>query len=221
MSERSALALLSGGLDSTVACFLYKKNASIRVALTLDYGQRALKKEIQAAQLMCQILGAEHQVFELPFLKENLQGALQDTQVALPHLQKNELDDMEVTRHSAQAVWVPNRNGLMIEAAACVAEAKSISEVIVGFNREEAATFPDNSADYLNAINQSLKFSTQGKVQVVSPTLHLNKVEIVRAGLECGVPLENLWSCYEGGETPCGLCESCMRFERAMSVLES
>jgi 7-cyano-7-deazaguanine synthase len=91
------------------------------------------------------------------------------------------LDDAQFTQASAQAVWVPDiRNGIFLEAASGFAvKLRGASHVIVGFNREEAATFPYNSSSYLNAINKALAFSTQGRVQIVSPTVMMDKSEIV------------------------------------------
>ena len=116
-------------------------------------------------------------------------------------------------------VWVPNRNGLLIAVAAAFAEARAARAVVVGFNREEGATFPDNTEQFVERTNAALALSTRGGVEVVAPTLSLDKAGIVRLGVEIGAPLEWVWSCYEGGPAPCGRCESCRRslraFERA------
>ena len=84
--------------------------------------------------------------------------------------------------------------------------------VIAGFNREEAATFPDNSIEYLAAATAALAYSTRGRVRLESPTAALDKREIVVAGRAHAVPLELCWPCYEGGAVPCASCESCQRF---------
>ena len=88
--------------------------------------------------------------------------------------------------------------------------------VIAGFNAEEAVTFPDNSPAFISAANKALSYSTLSRVQVLSPTSDLNKTEIVRLGMEIDAPLDLVWSCYEGGEVMCGVCESCMRLRRAL-----
>jgi 7-cyano-7-deazaguanine synthase len=115
-------------------------------------------------------------------------------------------------------VWVPNRNGVFINLAAAFAESLEASLIITGFNAEEAATFPDNSPQYVEAINEALSFSTQNQVQVFSPTQNLNKTEIVNLGLQLALPWELVWSCYKEGDSAgrmCGECESCRRFMRA------
>jgi 7-cyano-7-deazaguanine synthase len=113
---------------------------------------------------------------------------------------------------------VPNRNGVLIAMAAVWAEVNDVPYVVTGFNREEAATFPDNSLEFIEAQNGALRYSTRNGVQVTSPTARMDKVEIVRAGHRAGAPLELCWPCYLGGDTPCGRCESCLRFRRAMDA---
>jgi 7-cyano-7-deazaguanine synthase len=87
--------------------------------------------------------------------------------------------------------------------------------VIVGFNREEAVTFPDNSSDFIGAINGSLSYSTLNGVKVLAPLIGLDKKSIVLKAMESRAPLEYSWSCYQGEELPCGMCESCVRRKRA------
>ncbi|MBE0466956.1 MAG: 7-cyano-7-deazaguanine synthase, partial [Candidatus Desulforudis sp.] len=126
-----------------------------------------------------------------------------------------DLDDTEWCADSARRVWVPNRNGLLINVAACFAEALGCSRIVVGFNREEARTFPDNSRHFVDAVNHSLTYSTLTEVRVVCYTQFLDKAEIVSLGRRLGVPWSLVWSCYRDGEQACGKCESCRRLERA------
>jgi 7-cyano-7-deazaguanine synthase len=116
-------------------------------------------------------------------------------------------------------VWVPNRNGVFLGVAAAFAERYGCTVVVTGFNREEAAEFPDNSAEYVEAFNRGLEFSTRGAVRVVSYTLHMSKREILRRALEVGVPVGAIWSCYRGGERMCGSCASCRRLKTAIDSL--
>jgi 7-cyano-7-deazaguanine synthase len=213
----SAIGLLSGGLDSTVALALALEQGPVRLALTIDYGQRAAVRETERARRLADWFRVEHRVVELPFFAQLPAGALLDRGAELPRPGRAAIDrgGSEVVE-SAARVWVPNRNGVFVEVAAAFAEALGAARVIVGFNREEAATFPDNSAGYMVALNEALRFSTRGAVRVESPTAALDKLEIVRAALARRVPLDLVWPCYEGGEKPCGACESCQRFRRAV-----
>lgn len=88
--------------------------------------------------------------------------------------------------------------------------------VVVGFNKEEAQTFPDNYADYLKCFNTCFIFSTATHVRVQSYTLKMNKAEIVNLGKLLNVDFRELWACYFVGNKICGECESCQRFLRAL-----
>jgi 7-cyano-7-deazaguanine synthase len=213
-----AVGLLSGGLDSTVALALLhaREPGSVVLALTFDYGQRAAARETEAAARIAARLGVRHRTVELPFFRDLAGGALLDRAQELPRPDLAALDcGGAALAESADRVWVPNRNGVFIEVAAAFAESLGADTVVAGFNREEAATFPDNSREYLAALNGALAYSTRGKVVLASPTAELDKVAIVRAGAECGAPLDLIWPCYEGGRVPCGTCESCQRLRRA------
>lgn len=207
-----SLTLLSGGLDSVVATAMARRYTKVTQAITLDYGQRAAGREIAAARAFCQLWDIQHEVHHVPWLASD--SALTDRNKPLPTLQN--LDSLADAQETAAAVWVPNRNGVFINVAASIAEQKKIPWVIVGFNREEAVTFPDNSTGFVEAANRALDFSTQGRVQVMSPTLPLNKTEIARWARAHDLPLDKVWPCYEGGEAWCRTCESCKRFLRAM-----
>jgi queuosine biosynthesis protein QueC len=213
----AGIVLLSGGLDSTVALALYLEKYAINLALTFDYGQRANEKEVLAARKIAEYYDIPHQVLPLPFLREQTHSALVNRLEDLPSLGIDELDLQGVTMQSASQVWVPNRNGLFMNIAAVFAENMGEpAHIITGFNREEAATFPDNSLEFINAMNQCLTYSTQEKVSVLSPTSQLTKADIVREGLRLEIPFEYIWSCYESREKICGQCESCQRLKRAL-----
>ena len=214
----AGIALLSGGLDSTVALALYQEEDSIDLALTFVYGQRAREQEVTAAGRIARYYGIRHEVIHLPFLHEQTKTALVDSSIELPELEAMQLDDATgCCQESAAAVWVPNRNGLFLNIAAVFAEnLPSPCTLVTGFNREEAATFPDNSPEFIAAVNKALRYSTRRGVRVVSPTAHLNKEDIVQEALRLKVPLDLVWSCYRGGVKPCGRCESCQRLRRAL-----
>ena len=216
-SGKKSVVLLSGGLDSTVAFKRAIDMGDVLLALTFDYGQRAATQEAKAAAEMSARYNVEHRLIELPWLKGITKTALVCTDENMPELSADELDGAGgKTTESAKSVWVPNRNGVFINIAASFCEALGAELIITGFNMEEAATFPDNSPEFIEAINSSLGYSTLSKVKLLSPTSSLNKEEIVRLAMEINAPLELLWSCYEGGDKMCGSCESCMRLKRAL-----
>lgn len=212
-----SVVLLSGGLDSAVSLAQALLDSEVVLCLTMDYGQKAARKEIAAAAALAAHYNVPHRVVELPFLKQITRTSLVEQEAHVPELSLEALENPDVAKATAAAVWVPNRNGLFINIAACFAEALGCQQVVTGFNREEAATFPDNSLDFIDAANRALRFSTLSGVRVISYTARLSKAEIVALGKRLGVPWNLIWSCYHGGETMCGRCESCLRFARAMA----
>lgn len=211
-----AVALLSGGLDSLVAAALTRTEAELVLALTCDYGQRAAVREVEAARRQAQWLGCPHEVVVLPWLGALGGNALTDAARVLPALAAEQLDSPEITAETARAVWVPNRNGILVNVAAAYAESRQAQWVVCGFNREEAATFPDNSPAFIGAVDGLWAYSTATGVRLHVPTADLDKREIVQRGLALGAPLELVWSCYLGEKEPCGRCESCCRLRRAL-----
>lgn len=216
-SRLKSLILLSGGLDSSAnLAFAHYFDTPV-LALTIDYGQRAAKKEIEASAKLSAYYGVPHQVLELKWLGALGGSALTSHAIDVPKMETAKLDDLKTAQSTAKQVWVPNRNGLFINAAAAIAESQKIQQVVVGFNKEEAATFPDNSSQFLGVATLALRYSTSNGVKVACYTDMMMKTEIVQAvkNLEKPFPFDLVWSCYHGGETMCGECESCKRFIRA------
>ncbi len=202
------VAILSGGLDSTVSLVAALRRMDVALALTFDYGQRAARREREAASRIARLCRVPHRVVPIPWLAPLTRTALVNRKARLPRGGMSE--------RSARAVWVPNRNGVFIEVAAAHAESLGARRLVTGFNREEAATFPDNSAAYVRAVNRALSYSTANGVRVVSFTAGLDKRAIVRLGRRLGAPLDLIWPCYEGGRRWCGRCESCRRCLEAL-----
>lgn len=215
---KKAIAILSGGLDSAVNLAWGAAHFEMVLAITFDYGQRAAKKEIERSRLLCNHYRIPHEVIALPFLSEWTATSLVNRKASLPNPSPEMLDNRLKTVESAKAVWVPNRNGIFINAAAARAESLDADALLVGFNKEEGATFPDNTREFLEAANRALSFSTMCHITVECKTLSMTKKEIVKLGLELKVPFEYLWSCYEGDERMCGRCESCLRLKRAVAA---
>jgi 7-cyano-7-deazaguanine synthase len=212
-STRRAVALVSGGLDSTAALAAAGAEGCVPVsALFFDYGQHAARREADAAREIAGYYGLLFERLELPWLARISKSALVAPAAEPPRWSSNRLDDP-----APRAVWVENRNGIFINIAACYAAECGYDAVVVGFNREEAAVFPDNSETFLGRINDALEFGLQRRVRVVCPTLRMTKREIVERALALQIPWELLWSCYRGGDHPCGVCESCLRLKRAVA----
>lgn len=215
--ETKSVVLLSSGLDSTVNLYEAREKSRVALALTFDYGQRAAVREIERAAQIAEYAGVPHKVVSLPWFTEFTRTSLVNRSSAVPVKSAISIDDLAQSAETAKAVWVPNRNGIMLNIGAAFAEGLGAEWVVPGFNVEEGATFPDNTQGYLDALTKSFSFSTSNKVKAVCFTTHLDKTAIVRRGREVGAPFNLMWPCYFAGEERCGECESCQRFTRAMA----
>ena len=202
------IILLSGGLDSLVGLGIAKDEYNIELALTFDYGQKSAKQEIETSKKICEHYNIKHKVIKLDWLKEITHTAL---------VSEDEIPtDSLGTSESAQNVWVPNRNGLFLNIAACFADSFSYDYIIFGANKDEGATFPDNTEGFRAEISKFFVTSTLAHPKVVAPLINYTKDDIVKIAMENSVPLELVRSCYAGGEKHCGGCESCRHLKRAL-----
>ncbi len=204
------IVLLSGGLDSLVSLGLGKEEYGICLALTFDYGQKSAEQEIEASSKICKYYGLKHEVIKLDWLKNITHTAL----VADKHIPQGQ--DLKDSVQSAKNVWVPNRNGLFLNIAAAFADGEDYDYILIGANKEEGQTFPDNSAEFIERVNAEFEFSTRKHPKVIAPLINFDKNDIVKQALKNKIPLEYVRSCYSDTAKHCGVCESCMRLKNAL-----
>jgi len=209
------LVLLSSGLDSAVNLLMALEEGGVGAAVTVDYGQRAARREVEKAAEMCRRYQVRHIVLEALWLGEISDGALTTKEGLPPIMEPAELDGDALTQASMKEVWVPNRNGLLANIGACLAEAMELPWVVMGLNAEEGATFPDNSPGFVKEINRLFAYSTLSGVRLRSFTMDWDKVDMMRAAIQRDLDFHLLWPCYNGETLMCGTCESCARFKRA------
>jgi 7-cyano-7-deazaguanine synthase len=213
MSKSKAISILSGGLDSSVATAMARRELDVRLAITFDYGQKAAQREIECAGEFCRTFHIDHRVIELPWLRGISHSALIDGREKIPLPERRDPDaDAE---KNARSVWVPARNSLFVSIAASVGESMGFDAIVCGFNAEEARTFPDNSTQFIDAANEMLKFGTLNRMKLAGPVSRMTKVDIAKKFFELDLRPDLIWSCYDGRELMCGLCESCLRTRRA------
>ena len=215
---KKSVVLLSAGLDSTVNFFEAREASEVVLALTFDYGQRAAAQEIRSAKKIASSQGVVHQVVELPFFKSWGGSSLTDSAKKIPVGSDVSIDDQVVSTETARSVWVPNRNGVFLNIAAGFAESLGADWIVPGFNKEEAATFPDNSQEFLDQMTRSLFYSTGNHVTAKCFTTNLDKTKIVKRAIDLKVDLRQIWPCYFNGASWCGECESCQRSRRALQA---
>ena len=214
----SAVALVSGGLDSVVSLAIADKEMEVRLVLFCNYGQRALASERASVVDVAGYYGLPVREVDVTWLRDLAPAGMRGGTGTVENGSKpGDGDAGYEDLESLDAVWIPNRNGVFINTAAAFAERHRCDVVVTGFNREEAAEFPDNTPEYVDAVNRCLRFSTRSGVRVVSFTQGLTKRGILEKGAELSVPLGGIWSCYRGGEKMCGECGSCRRLKEALA----
>ena len=198
-----SIILLSGGLDSLACLAVTREKYNCELAITFDYGQKALAKEIEASKKICDFYNVEHKIIKLDFLKEITQTAL--------------VSDKEVPQdYDMKAVWVPNRNGLFLNIAGSFADSYGYNYIIIGANKEEGKTFPDNTLEFAKRVEAEFEFSTLIQPKILIPLIDMDKEEIVKTVIDLKAPLELVHSCYLGGDKNCGKCESCLYLIEAL-----
>ena len=205
MSQRTAIALLSGGLDSATAAALALEAGDRVIGLSFDYGQRH-RRELDAAAAVAQQLGlAEHHCIAVNLASWG-GSALTDTSISIP--------TDGVDEGSIPPTYVPGRNTVFISIGLSLAEARGAERLVLGVNAVDYSGYPDCRPDYLKAFQTladlASKAGREGHgARLWAPLVQWSKVRIVEEALRLGVPIATTWSCYSGGTHPCGVCDSC------------
>ncbi|MEL6494365.1 MAG: 7-cyano-7-deazaguanine synthase QueC [Cyanobacteria bacterium J06623_7] len=209
---KQAVVLLSGGLDSATAAAIAIDAGYRLIALSFRYGQRH-EKELAAAVKVAKALGIEeHYISEID-LSQWGGSSLTDETMTIPQ------DGVEAD--VIPSTYVPGRNTVFTAIALSLAEAKQAEAIYLGINAVDYSGYPDCRPEYLAAYQQLANLSSKAGIeghapQLIAPLVKDSKVDIVRRALELNVPIADTWSCYQGGETPCGLCDSCRIRDRAL-----
>lgn len=206
-----AVCLCSGGLDSTVAATIARRSGMDVYLIHVSYGQQAERREIESVERIADAIGASDLMCARMDLFRNL-SALTTRGARIPRGKEVSLDS-----ETTPPTWVYCRNTVLLSMAAAYAEYLEAESIYVGFNAEEAMSYPDNRPEFVKRFNALLEravasFSRPPKV--VAPLVDMRKKDIVRIGAEIKAPLELTWSCYLDGERHCGTCESCQHRRR-------
>lgn len=208
------MALLSGGLDSAVAtAWVLSEGAEVHT-IAFDYGQRHDVELLAAARLSPALGAASHRVVRVDLAA--LGGSALTADLAVP--KDREADTMA---SGIPTTYVPARNTVFLSIALGLAEVVGASELVIGANAIDYSGYPDCRGPYLRAFEELAGLATAAGVEgrtrfrVRAPLLELSKADIVRRGVELGVPLGWTHSCYDpvarGDEAfACGGCDSCV-----------
>ncbi len=210
---KNALVLTSGGVDSTTALALAieKYGKDHVLALSISYGQKH-SKEIEAAKAVAQHYGVEQLFLDLGLIFQYSNcSLLQQSTEEIP--EESYAEQIEKTGgETPVSTYVPFRNGLFLSAAASIALSRDCEVIYYGAHADDAAGFayPDCSPVFNNAMNTAIYEGSGHQLRIEAPFVNKNKSDIVAIGLKLGVPYELTWSCYEGGDKPCGKCGTCI-----------
>ena len=215
MSQKKAVVLVSGGLDSTTALAIARSEGYDCYTMSFDYGQRH-RSELCAAERTAKAMGAiSHKVINLD-LRTIGGSALTDDSIAVP---EHETAGIPIT-------YVPARNTVFLSIALGWAEVLGAEDIFIGVNAVDFSGYPDCRPEYIAAFEKMANLATRagaegGQLKIRTPLIDLSKADIVKLGLRLGVDYSLTVSCYQANDKgeACGKCDSCglrkMGFEQA------
>ena len=209
---KKAVVLLSGGLDSATTAAIAISQGYDAIAISFRYGQRHHRELLAAKKIVAKLNIKEHFIVDVN-LSQWGGSSLTDTSMDIP--QEGVQPDI------IPSTYVPGRNTVFIAIALSLAEAKNAEAIYLGINAVDYSGYPDCRPEYLAAYQKlaslASKVGVEGNtIQLVAPLVEDSKLDIVRRALSLGVPIEDTWSCYQGGEKPCGVCDSCRIRNKAL-----
>ncbi|MBW3567303.1 MAG: 7-cyano-7-deazaguanine synthase QueC [Proteobacteria bacterium] len=205
MSEKKAVVLVSGGLDSATVLAMARSDGLACYALSFDYGQRHRAELQAAARIAKQLDAVEHRTVSLD-LRAIGGSALTDDAIEVP----------DSPSEGIPATYVPARNTVFLSIALGWAEVLDADEIHVGVNAVDFSGYPDCRPEFIDAFQRladtATKRAVEGRpIRIHAPLLHLGKADIIRAGNSLGVEYVDTVSCYSADDhgQACGRCESC------------
>ncbi len=210
----SATVLLSGGLDSSVLLHYVGKRLqhSPLYALSVYYGQKH-ERELAMARWQAEAAGVvEHRVLNLEGFQEMIGGS---SSLVLGGAEIPALASLDPAARDQPPTYVPNRNMVLLALAAAFAEARKCRLVFYGAQAQDEYGYWDCTSQFIARVNQTLQLNRREAVEIVAPFVNLRKAEEIALGLELGVDFAHTWSCYRGGQRPCGNCPTCTERRQA------
>jgi 7-cyano-7-deazaguanine synthase len=208
--NNKTITLLSGGLDSTVSGFLAQQETKQLYGLTFIYGQRH-QKEIESAKIIGKILQLkEHIFFPLNLSQFGSSSLFENSKKRIPKHKS-----IRNIGKTIPSTYVPARNTIFLSIALAYAETIDADTITIGVTAADYSGYPDCRPEFIKqfqrVINIATKKTIQGRTITLSaPLLLLSKDEIIKKGINLNVPFEKTWSCYQGWEKACGICDACL-----------
>ena len=194
-------------MDSTVLLYHLLDQGATVATLSVNYGQRH-SKELFQAESITKALGVEHRTIDLRAITELFgNSSLTDTETNIPHGHYEE-DNMKST-------VVPNRNMILLSLATAWAASLKADSVSYAAHSGDHAVYPDCREVFASALDKAIRLADWQEIYLNRPFVDYSKTDIVKRGAELHVPFEETWSCYEGNETHCGQCGTCIERREA------
>ena len=218
MRNKSAIVLLSGGLDSAVTLYFSKSKGYKVNCLIFDYGQRH-RKEIQQAKLIARHAQCPYHIIKITLPWKG--SSLLDKRNYIPVVTKS--PSHQVTC-GIPSTYVPGRNIIFLSFALSFAETIGAADIFIGAHTQDYSGYPDCRPEFYRSFVKVISVGTKAGVEnkgikVRTPLLNKTKAQIVKLGMRLYVPFSKTWSCYKGNRRPCGVCDSC--FYRAKGFKEA
>ena len=177
MKEKDSLLVLSGGMDSTTMLHDYKER--IAAAVTFDYGSNHNAREIECARENCRMLGIEHIVIPLSFMKEYFKSSLLEGADAIP--------EGHYADNNMRSTVVPFRNGIMLSVAAGLAESRGLRHVMLANHGGDHTIYPDCRPRFVDAMSEAIRMGTFEGLTILAPYTHITKSDIAARGKKIGM----------------------------------
>ncbi|MDP2603159.1 MAG: 7-cyano-7-deazaguanine synthase QueC [Deltaproteobacteria bacterium] len=210
MTDKQAVILLSGGVDSATAAAIAKRQGFALHALSFRYGQRH-QQEIEAAKKVAAFLEAKAHLV-LDFDLRAIGGSALTDRIEVPKRRSA----AEIAQ-GIPVTYVPARNTIFLSFGLALAERIGAVDIFFGANQLDYSGYPDCREEYIQAFEQMANLATKAgvegksKLKIRTPLIHMTKAEIITEGVALGVDYGLTWSCYDPqpDERACGLCDSC------------
>jgi 7-cyano-7-deazaguanine synthase len=218
MTERPAVVLLSGGLDSATVAAIARAEGYALFALTVDYGQRH-RFELQAARRVARALGARRHVV-LSVDLSPFGGSALTAAIDVP----KDRDEVEMSS-AIPVTYVPARNTVLLSLALAYAETIPAGDIFIGVNAVDYSGYPDCRPEFTAAFERLANLGTKAGVEgrlrfcIRAPLAAMTKAEIIRRGVALGVDYALTHSCYDPDErgAACGRCDACRLRQKGFS----
>jgi len=205
-TQKKAVILLSGGLDSTTTLAIAKSQGFNCFALSFDYGQKQKSELDAAAKVAKEFNASEHRVMKIS-LSDIGGSALTDENIDVPDFVES--DEIPIT-------YVPARNTIFLSYALAWAEVLDCQNIFIGVNALDYSGYPDCRQEYIDAFetmaNLATKQGVEGqKITIQTPLINLNKAQIIQQGIALGIDYAKTTTCYQANKKgeACGVCDAC------------